>query len=501
MRFSEYDQYDGLGLAELVRNKDIAAAELVEEAIARIEAVNPKLNAVICKLYDQARRQVAAMTGEEIFAGVPFLVKDLMADVAGVPTRKGCRFLRNYTPDHDNEIVARYRKAGVMIVGKTNAPEFGQIPVTEPELFGPTYNPWDTARTPGGSSGGSAAAVAAGIVPMAHGNDGGGSIRIPASCCGLFGLKPSRGRMPFGPDASDPWQGLASDHVITRSVRDSAAMLDATAGPDIGAPYLLPNPAMTFLEAAGTPPKKLKIAFTAHSLLQTDVDPECIRGVTAAADLLRDLGHEVEEAAPEINGDAFMEDFITMVCGETAADIAEAEKITGRRAAWRDFEPGTWATCLMGRQFSAADFSAAVRRLKLTGRVVGRFFENYDIFMTPTLGKPPLHIGELQPVGIEGMAMKLLGRLNAGRIMHLMRNIDESAEKIFTFIPFTPVFNATGHPAMSLPLHWTGSGLPVGIQFVGRFADETTLFQLAGQLEKARPWFDKRPPVKASALA
>jgi amidase len=498
MDFPEYDQYDGLGLAELIRNKDVTAAKLVDEAISRIEAINPGINAVICKIYDAARRQATAMPSEGAFAGVPFLLKDLMADIAGVPTRKGSRFHRNHVPDHDNEIVARYRQAGVIFVGKTNTPEYGQVPVTEPLLFGPTRNPWDVTRTPGGSSGGSAAAVAAGIVPMAHGNDGGGSIRIPASCCGLFGLKPSRGRMPFGPDAGDPWQGLASDHIISRSVRDSAAMLDATAGPDIGAPYLLPSPAMTFLEATGTSPKKLKIAFTSSSLLQTKVDSECVKGVESTAALLRDLGHDVEETAPKIDGNVFMDDFVTMVCGETAADIMEAEKTFGRKAAWHDFEPGTWATNLMGRQFSAADFCGAIRRLKLTGRILGRFFQDYNVFMTPTLGKPPVKIGELQPAGIEGLTMKLLGRLNAGRSMYLMRNIDKSAGKIFTFMPFTPVFNATGQPAMSVPLHWTDNGLPIGIQFVGRFADETTLFQLAGQLEQARPWFGRRPPMKAS---
>jgi amidase len=323
--FREYDHYDGLGLAELVRRKEVSPAELVEEAIRRIETVNPQINAVIHPMYDLARQQVQQGLPEGPFRGVPFLLKDLLVYYAGVPTRSGSRFFRDFVPDHDSEIVRRYRQAGVVVLGKTNTPELGLVPYTEPVLFGPSRNPWDLSRTTGGSSGGSGAAVAARLVPVAHGNDGGGSIRIPASCCGVFGLKPTRGRTPMGPDIGEAWRGMAINHVLTLSVRDSAAMLDATAGPDVGAPYIIPPPERPFLEEVGRDPGRLRIAFTTRPLLPGTVHPDCVRGVEETARLCQDLGHIVEEAAPQIDGHAFARDFLTMVCAETRADIEEGE--------------------------------------------------------------------------------------------------------------------------------------------------------------------------------
>ncbi len=493
--FSDYDKHDGLGLAQLVRRKEVKPSELVEEAINRIESFNPQINAVIHKMYDPAKEAAERDLPDGAFRGVPFLLKDLVAAYAGVPMRGGSRFYNDFVPDHDSELVKRYKAAGVCILGKTNTPEYGLAPVTEPELFGPSNNPWDLTRTTGGSSGGSAAAVAAGMVPLAHGNDGGGSIRIPASCCGLFGLKPTRGRNPLGPDLGEVWQGMACDHVLTRSVRDSAAMLDATAGPDIGALYYATPPSRPFLDEVGENPGKLRIAFTSKPFLPSVVHEDCIKSLEATVKLCQDLGHELVEAAPKIDGKAFARAFLTMVCGETRANIEEAEAFFGRKATFSDFEPSTWAVGLLGKQCTAAEFSRAIRLLQNSARQVGQFFENYDVLLTPTLAMPPVMTGALQPKGTEVLAMKILGRLNAGALINALAGIDALADKIFEFVPYTSVFNATGQPAMSVPLYWNDEGLPIGMHFVGRYGDEATLFRLAGQLEQAKPWFDRIPPI------
>jgi amidase len=493
--FGEYEKYDGLGLAELVRKGEVSPSELIEMSIERIEQLNPRLNAVIYKMYDSARKAAEDSLPDGPFQGVPFLLKDLLAECAGVPMQSGCRFLKGFVPDHDSEMITRFKAAGLIIVGKTNTPEFGLVPVTEPELFGPSCNPWDLTRTTGGSSGGSAAAVASGMVPMAHGNDGGGSIRIPASCCGVFGLKPTRGRNPMGPDRGEVWHGLVSDHVLTRSVRDSAAMLDATAGPETGAPYYVPAPSRPFLEEVGADPGKLRIAFSSAPLLPAKVHDDCVRALQKTVTLCRELGHEVVETAPQIDGKAFAKAFLTMICGEVKANIEEAEVPLGRKASFKDFEPGTWAAGLLGKRIKAAEFSKAIRLIKSSARPIGRFFENYDIFLTPTLATPPVRTGALQPGKAETVAMNVLGRINAGRLINALAGIEALAEQTFKFIPYTPVFNATGQPAMSVPLYRNDAGLPIGMHFVGRYGDEATLFRLAGQLERAVPWFDRRPPI------
>jgi len=493
--FSDYDKYDGLGLAELVRKKEVKPSELVEEAISRIERLNPQLNAVIYKMYELAREAADRDIPDGPFKGVPFLMKDLLMAYAGVPLTSSSRFLKDFIPDHDSELVKRFKAAGIIIVGKTNTPEFGLVPVTEPELFGPTNNPWGLARTPGGSSGGSAAAVAAHMVPLAHASDGGGSIRMPASCCGVYGLKPTRGRNPIGPDLSEAWRGLHCDHVLTRSVRDSAAMLDATAGPDIGAPYYAVPPTRPFLSEVGVDPGKLRIAFTSEPFLGGIVDKDCVKGLEATARLCQDLGHEVVEAAPQIDGKAFARAFLTIVCVETRATIEEGEVLLNRRASFKDFEPSTWALGLLGRQCRAPELSRSLNLVQLTARQIGEFFERYDVLLTPTLAMPPLVTGALQPKGSQLTAMKLLGRLNAGGLINRFSGIDVLAEHVFEFMPYTPLFNVTGQPAMSVPLYWNDEGLPIGMQFVGRYGDEATLFRLASQLEKARPWSERIPPI------
>ena len=491
--FSEYDKYDGLGLAELVRKKEVKPSELVEQAISQIEKINPQLNAVIHKMYDLAWEAAVGNLPEGPFRGVPFLLKDLMAAYAGVPMRTGSRFLQGYVPDHDSEMVKRFKAAGVIVIGKTNTPEFGLLTVTESDLFGASNNPWNLTRTTGGSSGGSAAAVAACMVPMAHGSDGAGSIRIPASCCGVFGLKPTRGRNPLGPDRGESWQGLACEHVLTRSVRDSAAMLDATAGPDVGAPYYAATPPRPFLSEVGADPGRLRIAFTSKSLIPGVVHGDCVKGLSATVELCQSLGHEVMEATPEVDGRAFARAFMTVVCGETRASIEGAERLLGRKASFKDFEPGTWAIGLLGRQITAAEFSKAIRLLHRNARQIGHFFEEYDVLLTPTLSKPPVVTGALQPKGVEALELKLLGRLNAGGLIKTFVGLERFAR--FPFNPHAPLSNVTGQPAMSVPLHWNDEGLPIGMQFVGRFSDEATLFRLASQLEEARPWFGRVPPI------
>jgi amidase len=491
--FPEFGNYDGLGLGELVRTKQVAPAELVEEAIRRIEAHNPRLNAVIGKMYEQARKAAQEAVPDGPFQGVPFLLKDMHATVEGVPTCSGTSMLKDITQPHDSEITRRYRAAGVILLGKTNVPEFSLLPYTEPEAFGPTNNPWDLSRTAGGSSGGSAAAVAARLVPLAGGADGGGSIRIPSSCCGVFGLKPTRGRTPTGPDVGDIWRGFAQEHVLTRSVRDSAAMLDAIAGPDIGAPYWAAAPERPYLQEVTTEPGRLRIAFTSQPFLGHSVHPDCVKGLEATARLLEQLGHEVVEAAPQVDREAFAIAFLTMLAAETRDEIDWAAKMAGRKTRYADFETGTAALALLGEAFSAGKYAHALNYLFAAGRGIGCFFEDYDVLLTPTLASPPILTGSLQPSSGERFMIGLIGRLNAAWLMNALGVIKPLADKTFDFIPYTAVFNVTGQPAMSVPLQWNEAGLPIGMQFIGRFGDEATLFRLAGQLERAQPWADRAP--------
>ena len=491
--FAEFHKYDGLGLGELVHSKQISPSELVEEAISRIEAHNPEINAVIYKMYAQARKAAQGDLPDGPFKGVPFLQKDMHATVAGVPTSSGTRILKDIPQPHDSEIIRRYRAAGVILLGKTNVPEFSLLPYTEPEAFGPTNNPWDLTRTVGGSSGGSAAAVAARLVPLAGGADGGGSIRIPSSCCGIFGLKPTRGRTPTGPDVGDIWRGFAQEHVLTRSVRDSAAMLDAIAGPDVGAPYWAAAPQQPYLQEVTTEPGRLRIAFTAQPFLGHDVHADCRKGLEATAHLLEQLGHEVVEAAPQIDRETFAIAFLTMIAAETRDEIDWAAKMAGRKTRYADFETGTSALALLGQAFSAGEYAKALNYLVAAGRGIGRFFEDYDILLTPTLAQPPFPTGSLQPSGSERFMIRLVGGLNAAWLLEALGVIKPLASKTFDFMPCTAVFNVTGQPAMSVPLYWNEAGLPIGMQFVGRFGDETTLFRLAGQLERAQPWADRAP--------
>lgn len=489
----DYITYDALGLAELVRRGEVTPLELLEAAIVRIEQVNPALNAVIHPMYDIGRATAQAELPAGPFRGVPFLLKDLCDAYAGAPLTSGSRAYRQYIPAVDSESVRRYKQAGAVVLGKTNTPEFGLMAYTEPALFGPTRNPWNTDHTPGGSSGGSAAAVAAGMVPIASAGDGGGSIRIPASHCGLFGLKPSRGRTPTGPDQGQLWHGAVALHVLTRSVRDSAAMLDATQGPEPGAPYRIAPPDRPYLEEVRTPPGQLRIAFSVRSPVGMPVDPECVAAVQRAARLLTDLGHRVEEAEPEIDGQALARSYVTLYCAEMAGEVNLVKARFGPGAV-KELEPASLALALLGEALTAAEFSAALYRWDQAGMAMGRFFQRYDLYLTPTVARPPVRVGELQPKPVEQRLMAMLNGLGSGRLWRATGLLDRIATENLAPTPFTQLANLTGLPAMSVPLHWTAENLPVGVQFVAPLGEEGLLFRMAGQLEQAAPWFDRRPP-------
>ena len=495
MYFAEYDLLDGLGLAELVRAREVTPLELVDAAIERIESRNPPLNAVIHSMFDSAREAARGPVSEAPFAGVPFLLKDLLAAYAGEPLTSGSRLLQDYVPDFDSEIVARYKRAGFITVGKTATPEFGIMAVTEPALWGPTRNPWDTERTPGGSSGGSGAAVAARMVPIASGGDGGGSIRIPSSACGLFGLKPSRGRTPTGPVDVEYWSGCTVEHVLTRSVRDSAAVLDAIAGPDVGALHHAHRPARPFGGEVGLTPGALRIAYSAEPAIPADVHTDCLAAVEDAARLCEELGHEVFEARPPVDGERFATTFLTMLAGEIAADVREAERLVGRSAGSGDIETVTDFLRLLGRSISADEYTCALRDLKRTSRAIAAFFDGCDVLLTPTLASPPVPIGSIALSGAQEVLVKALVSLKAGKPLRALGVLEREAQSMFAFAPFTMLFNASGNPAMSVPLTWNSAGLPIGVQFVAPFGDEARLLRLASQLETARRWAQRHPPV------
>ncbi len=477
------DSFVGLDLsaqAALVKSGDVTAEELLEAAILRAESVNPQINAIVRPLHDEARAEARASTKESLFAGAPFLVKDLYCHMAGVPTTGASEITKNFVPQHDSELMRRYREAGLSTFGKTNLCEFGTLGTTEPRLFGPTKNPWDTSRSSGGSSGGAGAAVAAGIVPAAHGGDGAGSIRIPASCCGLFGLKPSRGRITLGPDLGDSTGGIVNEHVLSVSVRDSAALLDATRGALVGDPYTAPPPEVDFVEALRSSPRRLRIAFSTSSLLGTEVDPECAKATLETARLCESLGHEVIEASPELDGETYRiyyKRFWAMTATRAITALARGRNVKADSLV-SDVEPFNQYLYGIGSQVIAADYLVDLNWFHGVGRTIANFLIGFDLWLTPTLGSPP----------------PLLGHFDAEQ-----HGGDEVMDRFLQFLAFTTFANMAGLPSMSVPLYWTPGGLPVGTQFTGRFGDEATLFQLAAQLEVARPWAGRRPPAHAAA--
>ncbi len=497
MGFAEYDRFDGLGLAELIARGEVTPEELLEEAIDRAERVDPRINAIVVKMFDEARRRVAKDRLEGPFAGVPFLLKDLASAYAGVKLQSGSQMYRGYHPAHHSELVERYLRAGLVVFGKTNTPELGIVPVTEPAIYGAAHNPWRHGRTPGGSSGGAAAAVAAGIVPMAHGGDGGGSIRIPASCCGLFGLKPSKYRLPVGPDEPERFFGFSVEHVITRSVRDSAAMLDATAGEEPGQIYF-PRPAEGFLAALDRPfERPLRIAFTDEPLLPAPKNVEATRAVERAAELCESLGHVVERARPRLDAPGFAKAFFYHFAVATAGELKWAERHLHRPVRATDVEQLTWVLGMAGRSIDGGDVVVQRRILHIEAQKIVRFFDDFDVLLTPTTGTPPIEHGALLPQGLEAKLQDVLAMADMPSVLKLPGLLDRAIGRAYDFAPYTPPFNVTGQPSASVPLHWTEDGLPLGSMITGRPGDEHTVLRLAKQLEEAQPWFDRRPPTHA----
>lgn len=464
---------DAFAQAELVRRKQATPLELVDAAIARIERLNPRLNAVISTQFEQARARARGPLPPGPFRGVPFLLTDLLAAQAGVPLTAGSGFTKAHVPTRDSELVARYQRAGLVVLGRTNVSEHGLLPTTEPRLHGPTRNPWNGEASPGGASGGAAVAVASGMVPFAHASDGGGALRIPASCCGLFGLKPTRGRLPLGPDLGDPLHGLEVEHALTRSVRDSAALLDATEGPDVGALHVAPPKARPYLQEVSTPPGPLRIAVTPRPSTGTPVHRDCLAAVESTARLLGELGHTVVEGSLRVaDEEEFAQALMVVRSAGVVLALDSLARLTGREPTEEDVEPLTWALYELGRSQSVSHSLQAHAALRRYARTVSARWEDVDVWLMPTLAQPPPPLGAFEPPRVEPL---------------------EPLFRATHFAPFTALANVTGQPAMSVPLYWTREGLPVGVQCVGRFGDEATLLRLAGQLESALPWSGRRP--------
>ena len=476
MTFDEYRSHDALGLAELIRQGTVSAAEVMAAAVQRLEAVNPTINAVT--YLHAAALSVGATSAPTHgpFAGVPYLIKDLHAPVQGMPLTHGSRLFAGQVHDVDSETVARLRRAGFVLIGRSNAPEFGMNVSTEPRAFGATRNPWNLAHSAGGSSGGAAAAVAGGIVPAAHATDSGGSIRIPASCTGLVGLKPTRGLLAYGPQRGDAAHGISHEHALTRSVRDCAAILDATVGPDIGAPYFTQRPAAPYLDTIGRDPGPLRVAYTVTDFNGRAVEAPCRAAVEHTARLLESLGHSVEQAAPQFDHDTLFDAVMTLLLTGLAASVDAREAQLGRAARADELEPVTHAAVARGRSISGTVYASRFALINREVRRIGHFFEDYDILLTPTMMAPPPKLG-LMSTDTD------------------TDDLDGHIRRAFGFAPFTVCFNATGQPAISLPLYWSDDGLPIGVQLAARFGADDRLLALAAQLERAAPWFDRTAPL------
>lgn len=492
MNFSEYLDCDATSLAEHVAHGDTTPGELLDLALAQHRRVHGSVNAVHRLMEEQARAQVnGALAGP--FAGVPFLLKDGGQDYAGVPTAFGSRSMLRHAPAEHSAVVRRFLEAGLVIFGKTNLPEFALKAVSDSECNGRANNPWDFGHTPGGSSGGAAAAVAAGIVPMAAGNDGGGSIRIPAACCGLFGLRPSRGRVSSAP-AGEAWFGASNDGVISRSVRDSARALDVLQGPEPGDPFVIAPPAASYADLMLREPGRLRIGLCASSPIGTEVHPDAVAAVRHAADLLRRLGHEVEEAAPDIDGAALAKSFLHIYFGQVPVFVARAKALGARSG---EIELMNRVLVTLGESVSAPALTAQLAEWNTYARALARFHQRYDMLLTPTLAHPPIRHGMGEPPAAQKALLGFLQRTGLLGILARLGLLEGAVNQIATdslrYVPFTQLANLTGTPAMSVPLYWTGEGLPLGVQFVGPFGSEDRLLQLAHQLEQAQPWFGRLP--------
>ena len=496
MRFPEYDDLDATALAALVRDGEVSPGEVLDAALDRIDARNPALAAVVTRLDDRARERVGALPDGPL-KGVPFLLKDLKIQLAGTVTTNSNRLCVGRVAEASSMLAERYEAAGLQIVGKSNTPEFGIMGITEPALRDPCRNPWNTAHTPGGSSGGSAAAVAARIVPAAHAGDGGGSIRIPASACGLVGLKPTRGRVTMAPFAGESWCGFVQEHVVTRSVRDSALLLDVADVPTPGEPYAAPAHAGRWVDEVGADPGRLRIAVHRGSLFADDTHAECLAAVDGAVAALEELGHEVVEACPPFEREPMVRAYFTVLASNIAFFCGETVRAAGRELSAAHFEPATWLLGLIGRATPAPDLLRAQATIHRAARGIAAFFEQYDAFVCPTLAQPPVQVGALALSKSETLQVNLLKTLPFKALLDVALSKMGGGKLAYT--PNTQLFNQTGQPAISLPLHWSAAGLPIGVQIAAPFGGEGRLFRLASQLEKARPWAERRPSLLTGA--
>lgn len=488
----EYPQFDATEIANLIRSKQISVDEALDAAIHQVEKYNPQLNAVVYKMYELAKKNRNNLNSDGPFAGVPFLIKDLGLDFEGTPTSGGSRLTQNYTSQQTSEIIHRYNRAGFITLGKTNVPEFGIMGVTESSLWGPCRNPWDLKLTPGGSSGGSASAVAARFVPIASADDGGGSIRIPASACGLFGVKPSRGVQPMGPDKNESWLSLVSGHVVSRTVRDSAQTLDLTKGPDLGAPYGPTRPFESCLHAMTKDLKGRKVAFSRQSLFGEALDKDCLEALDKTMKACESLGMEVVEDYPAFNKDELLFSYYVIIAASVAGEIARNEKLMGQKASVRNVEHATWFLKVAGEKLRASHLEQAIYNCRQTTILWEQFLTKYDYFSTPTMASAPSPIGLMSLSGVEKAVIQMADWLPLEIILSTLKKIGKRGiEKT----PNTSLFNMSGHPAMSVPTHWNSANLPIGTQFVGRMGQDHTLFTLAAKLEDVFQWNNKQPDL------
>ncbi len=497
MNFQEYRKHDATALAELVKKKEVTPQELLEIAIKRAEEVNPKLNAVVTKLYDFGQQQINNVDANAEFAGVPYLIKDLGPQLKGTRYTQGSKYLKNNISKENSVVTDRMLKAGLVIFGKTNTSEFGLTPFTEPALFGAAHNPWNLDYTTGGSSGGSAAAVAAGIVPMASASDGGGSIRIPASCNGLFGMKPTRGRITLGTTSGEEWGGSVCEGVVSRSVRDSALYYDIMSGASSGDPYIIQKPEKRYADEIKLSAGKLKIGYSLDfpEGFNFKKDDENVKAIQSTVQLLKDLGHEVAEVKLPYKKEMFIGLFTMMIYGELSASLTFLELEHGRKLSPANFEPNTWLLYKLGKSYSAHDFAFQKLKWNQICRTMAVFHSKYDILLTPTLGMKPFKIGALQSSKIEDGALRFLNTIGISSVLKYTKVVETIAAKTFNWIPCAPISNITGQPSMTIPLHWSKENLPVGVMFTGKQNDEGLLFRLAAQLETAKPWFDNVPVI------
>ena len=492
---NDYTDCDAVEIAARIARGDVHPKEVVRAAVEAIERVNPALNAVVHRMYDTAEALAEGDLPDGPLKGVPMVIKDWDGFLAGEPFTASSRFLEGFVPDHDSEAIARLKRAGLVFVAKSNLPELALVGTTEPEWRGATRNPWSPEHSTGGSSGGSAALVASRAVPVGHGGDGGGSLRIPGSHCGLVGLKSTRGRIPVGPDFGEGWGGYVSWGVLTRTVRDTAALLDVLSGPMPGDPYHAPVPAGPFRDEVGADPGRLRIAWTDRSLYGQVTHPDCRAAARQTAERLEALGHHVEQAHPPIDREALVRAYLTQVAVGTAGEIDDFARITGRTPHPSKFEPSTWMLAQIGRVMSAVELQHARDVVQAAGRTMAAFHAEHDLLITPSVAHPPVRLGELALDAGQRLGLRVLRTAPVPRV--LRRILETVAADNLERTPNTQLFNQTGQPAISVPAVWTEAGLPIGVQIAAGFGDEATLLRVASQLEAAHPWIDRKPGIVA----